>query len=251
MSFERLNNLDGKVAVITGAGQVATATAVRLAQQGARIVQLVRKDVEAVQAQLDQLPNSEKLCHHAIYTDITDTSSIKAAVAKVTQCDILVNTAGRSRSINPVNVMALTDDIFDEIITTNIRGTFAVIREFARLLQLSGDGLIVNITSTSGLRAGNSCVAYGASKAALDLMTKTLGKAFAPSIRVVAIAPGFMEGPTSGAVKQPGANDKIAESSPLKRIGYADDIACAVEAYATTIRFANATTLVIDAGRTA
>jgi NAD(P)-dependent dehydrogenase (short-subunit alcohol dehydrogenase family) len=248
MTFERLDTLSGKVAVITGGGQVATATAKRLSQQGARIYQLVRSNLDNVQAYLNTLPNGP---HKALLADVTRTATIKEAVAQIDRCDILVNTAGRSRSIQPANVAALTDDIFDEIIITNIRGTFAVIREFTPLLQKTGDGLIVNITSTSGLRAGNSCVAYGSSKAAVDLMTKTLGKALAPAVRVVAIAPGFMVGPTSGAIKPPGANEKLAELSPLKRIGYADDIACSIEAVAMTMRFTNATTIVVDSGRTA
>jgi 3-oxoacyl-[acyl-carrier protein] reductase len=248
MTFERLETLTGKTVVITGSGQVATATVKRLAKQGAKIIQLVRRDIDTVQDILNQLPSGP---HQALLVDITVTDSIRHAVDQIDQCDILINNAGRNRSISPDNLNALTDEIFDEIITTNIRGTFAVIREFSALLKKSGDGLIINITSTSGLRAGNGCVAYGSSKAALDLMTKTLGKALAPEIRVVAIAPGFMESATSGAIKRPGANERLAELIPLKRIGYADDIANAIEAVAMTMRFANATTLVVDAGRTA
>ena len=248
MTFRRLDNLNNKVVVITGTGQVATATVARLSHQGAKIIQLVSRDIETAQTNLDKLPNGP---HQAMLVDITKTDTIKAAVSQIDQCDILINNAGRNRSIPPDDLSSLTDDIFDEIITTNLRGTFAMIREFASLLKKSGDGLIINITSTSGLRAGNGCVAYGSSKAGIDLMTKTLGKALAPDIRVVAIAPGFMESATSGAIKRPGANERLAELIPLKRIGYADDIACSIEAVAMTMRFVNATTLVVDAGRTA
>lgn len=248
MTFERLSNLKDKTVVITGSGQVATATVKRLSDQGAKIIQLVRRDLAIAQHRLDQLSHGP---HQAMLVDITNTEMIRSAVSQIDQCNILINNAGRNRSIPPEDLDSLTDDIFDEIVTTNLRGTFAMIREFAPLLKKSGDGLIINITSTSGLRAGNGCVAYGSSKAGLDLMTKTLGKALAPDIRVVAIAPGFMEFATSGAVKRPGANERLAELIPLRRIGYADDIACSIEAVAMTMRFVNATTLVVDAGKTA
>ena len=160
----------------------------------------------------------------------------------------MVNTAGRACAITVKNVHELTDEIFDEIIKTNIRGTFAVIREFHDMLHNSGDGLIVNISSTSGLRGGPNCVAYGASKAAVDLMTKTLGKALGPTIRVVAIAQGHLITPTSGALQNIQAIKNKMEQSPLSRVVYADDIASAVCSFAKDIRFTTGTTLVIDGG---
>lgn len=246
MSFEELKDLNGKVAVVTGGGQVANATVKRLANKGARIYQLVRRDLDSIQQALNNLPNGP---HRAILFDITKTETIKKAVNEIDRCDILVNTVGRNNNIKAPMVELLNDTIFDEIIITNIRGTFAVIREFLKLLKESKDGLIINISSQAGQRGGNSNIAYSASKAGIDIMTKSLGQALAPRIRVISIAPGFLEEPTSGTVRVPGALERIAESSPLKRIGSAEDIACAVEAYCTTIRFANATTVLIDGGR--
>jgi len=248
MSFKALENLNGKVAIITGGGHIARATAKKLSLLGANIILLVRRDLEYTQSYLDSLG----IGHLALYTDVLDTQSIRQAISKIKEkynkCDILVNTAGRSRTITVKNVHELTDEIFDEIIKTNIRGTFAVIRELHDMLHNSGDGLIVNISSTSGLRGGPSCLAYGASKAAVDLMTKTLGKALGPTIRVVAIAPGHLINPTSGALQNIQAVKNKMEQSPLSRVVHADDIASAVCSFAKDIRFATGTTLVIDGG---
>lgn len=250
MTFARLNNLEGKVAVITGGcGQVGYATAVRLAEQGCKIISLVRKNLDSAEEMILRLPRPE-LGHSVMLADITDTASLVRAASKITQCDILVNAAGITKNVLPQNLDALTDELFDSIVTTNLRAVFATIRTFAPLLKISTDGLIVNISSTAAEGASNSNVAYGCSKAGINQMTKTLAKALAPDIRIVAVTPGFMVEPTSGAVKGPGVNEKMAESSPLKRIGYADDIASTIEAVATHIRFATGSIFLVDGGRT-
>lgn len=250
--FQRLSDLNGKVAVITGGcGQVGYATARRLAEQGCRVVALVRRDLDSANIKMQALPGDG---HFALLADITDSATLLSAAQQVKEqaghCDILINSASITKNVLPSNLDALTDDMFDNIVTTNLRGVFATIRAFAPMLKETKDGLIVNISSTSAEGASNSNVAYGCSKAGINQMTKTLAKALAPEIRIVAVTPGFMVEPTSGAVKGPGVNEKMAESSPLKRIGYADDIASTIEACCTHIRFATGSIFLIDGGRT-
>jgi len=252
MSFSRLDNLNGKVAVITGGcGQVGYATAQRLAQQGCRVVSLVRRNLDQASLKMQSLPGSG---HIALFADVTDSQTLAAAASQVRQqigrCDILINSASITRNVSPPNLDALTDEMFDSIVTTNLRGVFATIRAFAPMLKETQDGLIINISSTSAEGASNSNVAYGCSKAGINQMTKTLAKALAPDIRVVAVSPGFMVEPTSGAVKAAGVNERLADTSPLKRIGYADDIASAIEACCTHIRFATGSIFLVDGGRT-
>lgn len=254
-TFQRIENLEGQVVVIVGgAGQVGYATATRLAAKRARIILLVRRDLSLTQEKLKDLPHASDLKHLAIQASVTDSSSLIEAAelvkAQAGRCDILVNAAGISRQIKPENLDDLSDQIFDEILTTNLRGVFATIRSFAPLLKVSGQGLIVNISSTAAMRASNSNIAYASAKAGLNLMTKSLAKSLAPQIRVIAITPGYLEKPTSGITKAPGFNEKQAALTPLKRIGMADDIASAVEACATTMRFATGTNFIIDGGRT-
>lgn len=253
--FKRFENLNGKTAVIIGCnGQVGSATARRLADCGARIIGITRSNLEQAQSLLASLPNQEAN-HAAYYADITKSETLSQVVsvltAQIGKIDILINSAGITKTVNPVNLDALTDELFDEIVTVNLRGVYASIRAFAPLLKASGDGLIVNVSSTAGQCASVSNVAYGASKAGLDLMTKTLGKALAPTVRVLGVVPGVMEYSTSGVgPKPPGFNEKMAEGCPLKRIGYGDDIASAIEACCTHIRFATGTTFLVDGGRT-
>jgi len=243
--FEKLENLNGKVVVIAGgAGQVGYATAKALSSKGASVIVLVRRDLESAKSMMAQLP----VAGTAMLADVTDTASIKNAVSQISQCDILINAVGTTRNIPPVELQNLTDEIFDTIIATNLKGSFVLIREFHSLLAKSGDALIINISSTAGLRASQSNLAYGAAKAGIDLITKTLGKALGPNIRVVGVAPGYLTNPTSGAVKPPGANEQIGKMSPLRRVGQAEDIANAIESIATTMRFVTGQTITVDGG---
>ena len=247
-----MTELKNKVVVIAGGcGQIGYATAKRFATQGAQVITLVHRNLDRAQALISALPNPE-LKHFAILASVTDTPALKEAVTtikdQVGRCDILINAAGTLDPIPPSNLQALTDEIFDHMVTVNLRGVYATIREFADLLKASGDGLIVNVSSQSGQRASSSCVAYAASKAGLDLMTKTLAKSLAPKVRVVGIAPGYLENATSGATRII-SNEVLAAQAPLKTLASGDDIAKAIEAFATMITHATGTTLLVDGGR--
>jgi len=255
MMFSKLNNLEGKVAVITGgAGQIGYATAIRLAEQKCRVVILTRNETEELHEKVKFLPNSE-LGHFFVISDITDTKSLKEAADRVLieakRCDILINSAGINSPIKSKNLEELTDQIFDNIIKTNLRGVYATIRTFAKILKETNDGLIINISSTAGERANDRNLAYSTSKAGLNMLTKSLSLVLSPEIRVIGISPGFMEKSASGIIKQPGYNDKIIETIPLKRIGCGDDIANTIISCATNIRFATGSIIIVDGGKTA
>jgi NAD(P)-dependent dehydrogenase (short-subunit alcohol dehydrogenase family) len=246
------NTLQGKTVVIAGGcGQIGYASAKRLASLGARIVALVRRDIDQAQAMMQSLPGPE-LEHFAILASVIDTDSLRLAVQQVKQrtgrCDILINAAGILIPVPPTDLHGLTDEIFDKIVTTNLRGVYATIREFSDLLKQADDAVIINISSQSGLRASNSCIAYAVSKAGIDLMTMTLAKYLAPTIRVIGIAPGYLEHATSGVVRVNG-NADLESSSPLKCLATGDDIAATIEAYITMIKHATGTTLLVDGGR--
>lgn len=253
-TFTPLESLNGKVAVVTGgAGLLGIAICNRLAARGAKIISIVRRNVDKAQELLDQLPNQD-LGHKAYLASITDTPALKVAVAKIQdedrKVDILVNNAGVSRW--PQNIKDLDDAAFDEIIVTNIRGTFAVIREFSELLYASGDGLIVNIGSTAAHTGQHGCVAYSSSKAALEMITRTIARNMAPTVRCVTVSPGVLTHITSGSKPRPeGFYESMSATFPLKRIGTPDDIAATVEAIATTIRYATGVEFLIDGGRLA
>ena len=125
---------------------------------------------------------------------------------------------------------------------------FATIRAFTPLLKANSDGLIVNVSSIAGFTGAGSNLAYAAAKAGVDVLTKALAKTLAPHVRVLAVSPGVVD---SSFVPGRGAdfNEKAAATIPLKRIGHVDDTASAIEACATTLRFATGSRFVVDGGR--
>lgn len=252
MSFRRIDDLSGQVAVITGAmGGMGYATAKRLADRGARIIGIVRRNEESANEMFQKLPNNH-LDHFVIKASIDNSDEIKNAVSlvkeKAGRCDILINTAGITQSIPHGNLDALTDDVFDNIMKVNVRGVFSTIKSFVPLLKTSGNGLVVNITSAAGIRTGGSNIAYAASKAALDSVTRNLSKTLAPNVRVVSIAPSAVD--TNFLPNRSREFlDNAAKATPLGRIGEVDDIASTIEALATTMRFTTGNCFVIDGGR--
>jgi NAD(P)-dependent dehydrogenase (short-subunit alcohol dehydrogenase family) len=252
--YKPLDNLDGQVLVITGAmGGIGFATAARLATRGARVMGIVRRDVEAAQERLNSLPNSH-LDHHAILADVTDKSQVGDAVKKVMaiagQCNILINTHGQTRRVPHERIELLSDDFFDDALQKNLRSYFTVIRAFVPLMKKSSEGLIVNIGSAAGQNAGSgSNIAYCSAKAGIDALTRNLSRVLAPGIRVVGVSPGAL---ATNFV--PDITDEfyqgVVKGTPLKRVPEVEDVAATIEAVATLIRFITGNVITVDGGRT-
>ena len=248
-TFLPLDRLDARVAVIAGGtGAIGMASARRLAALGARCVLLHLNDPEA-DAKVATLPGTG---HRALAASITDSASLARAAERVRaehgEVHILVNSAGYTRPVPAADLDALTDELIDEMLRVNFRGVVATIRSFLPLLKASGDGLVVNISSIAGFTGVGSNLGYVAAKASVDVVGDALARALAPAVRVLSVSPGVVD---SGFVPGRGAdfNDKAAGSIPLKRIGTVDDIAAAVQACATTPRYATGTRIVVDGGR--
>jgi len=138
--------------------------------------------------------------------------------------------------------------MFDKIITDNLRAQFGVIRTFMPLLKQSQRGLIVNIGSNSSIGTGGSNIAYAAAKAGLESITRNLALFFAPEVRVILLQIGGVE--TDFIKGRPeGYYDREAAVTPLGRNTSTEDVACTIEAYATTIRFATGVNVVVDGGK--
>jgi NAD(P)-dependent dehydrogenase (short-subunit alcohol dehydrogenase family) len=244
MSYEKLHNLNGQVAVVTGAaGGVGRAVLSQLAKSGAKLVAIVRKEPEALQGFLNTLGTG-----HLVYVaDVRNSGQLAEIASKLTQCDIVVNCAGASRIIPHKQLNALSDEAFDEILSVNLRSVFSVVRAFNSLLQASSNGLVVNIGSAAAVSTGGSNIAYAAAKAGLDSMTRNLAIALAP-VRVVTISPSALD--TGFTQQPPEFFAKVAANTPLKRCGTPEDVASAVEAVATSMRFMTGNTILVDGGRT-
>lgn len=249
-TFQKWESLSGKVAVIIGGnGAVGSVTAKRLAALGATCVLIGRSAQENGQEKLQMLDGIGHFCLNASITDSqTLVNAAKEVEARLGRCDILINSAGFTKPVPAANLNDLTDDLIDDILKANFRGVFASIRAFEPLLKASGDGLIVNVSSIAGFTGVGSNLAYCAAKASLDIVSESLAKVLAPAIRVLCVSPGVVD---SGFVAGRSAdfNEKTAATTPLKRIGTPDDVASAIEACVTHLRFSTGTRIVIDGGR--
>lgn len=248
-----MKSLENKVVVITGGnGKVARASAEKLADLGARIISIVRQNVEEAQESLNQLSNNH-LNHFAILASVKDSQAMKQAASIVKEragkCNILINAAGITA--HAPDIKSLTDDMFDDIIMTNLRGTVVTIREFYDLLKIENDSLIINVSSTSAFRSARGNLAYVAAKSGINSVTQNLGKNFGPSIRVVGVAPGYLEHSTSGALPRTADQNKQAIGiSALRRLGTANDIAEVIENLSTSMKFITGQTIIVDGGMT-
>jgi NAD(P)-dependent dehydrogenase (short-subunit alcohol dehydrogenase family) len=245
-------SLDGKVAlVVGGAGAIGAATSRMLAAAGATIAVThldSERDTEAAKALIAELGDG----HAAFLADVADTASLIALrdrlQARYGRLDILINAAGYTKPVPHADLDALTDELIDRMLQVNWRGQFATIRTFAPMLKASGDGLVVSISSIAAFTAVGSSIAYCAAKAGIDVMTKALARVLAPEVRVLAVSPGVVD---TEFVPGRGAdfNDKVSASTPLKRIGQADDIAAAITACATMLGFSTGHIVQVDGGR--
>jgi len=246
-------SLAGRVAlVVGGTGGIGAATCSMLAACGANVV-LTHRDTPdgaaAAGALVDTIGSGKAA---AAAADVADTSSLLRLRDRVEalhgRLDILVNAAGFTRPVPHHDLDALTDELIDRMFQVNWRGQFAAIRTFAPLLRASGDGLVVSVSSIAGSTGVGSSIAYCAAKAGIDIMTKSLARALAPAIRVLAVSPGVVD---TGFVpgRSPSFNEKVSASTPLKRIASPNDVAAAIIACATMLGFSTGHTILVDGGR--
>lgn len=246
-------SLEGKVALIVGgAGAIGAAAGRLLATGGATVAvtHLAGGESAAAAARLvAALPGAG---HAAYPADVAETATLLALRDRIAErhgrLDILVNAAGFTRPVPHHDLEALDDELIDRMFRVNWRGQFAAIRTFAPMLKASGDGLVVSLSSIAATTGVGSSIAYCAAKAGIDVMTKALARVLAPEVRVLAVSPGVVD---TGFVPDRGAgfNDKVAASTPLRRIATADDVAAAIAACWTHLGYSTGHAIQVDGGR--
>ncbi len=229
-------DLGGRVAIVTGGGTgIGRATSVRLAKSGAKavVVNYSRSASEA-ESTADELRSvgSEAVPYRA---DVADESMVKAMVASTVErfgrLDVLVNNAGTTHFIPHPDLDALTDEVWNDILSVNLKGTFFCCRAAAPELKKTG-GAIVNVASIAAHRASGSSIAYAVSKAGVVQMTRALALALAPDVRVNSVSPGLVSsrwfsrsfGEDAAAAQE----EVFAKATPLRKIATPDDVAQAV-----------------------
>jgi 3-oxoacyl-[acyl-carrier protein] reductase len=242
--------LAGRVALVTGgAGGIGRAICEALAAAGAHVAVGYHRSADAAHALAQALPGA---AHAAVAAPVTDSAALAKTAdtlrARWGRCDIVVNCAGTTRFVPHAELDALDDALFDEVLATNVRGPFAVVRALLPLLREGGQGLVVNISSIAAVTAIGSNIAYCASKAALDNMTRSLARALAPAVRVLSVSPGLA---ATDFVKSMDAawRDQQAARTPLARLAAPEDVGRAVVACATHLGFTTGAVIPVDGGR--
>ncbi len=219
-------NFAGKTAVVTGGSRgLGRAVCLELAAGGANIV-LCYAGNEAAANETAAACEALGAKVVAVRCNVADSGEVKAlmdtAIQAFGRIDILVNNAGITRD-GLLMMMKETD--FDDVIATNLKGTFLCMKAVARQMMKQRYGRIVNLSSVVGLRGNAGQVNYAASKAGVIGMTKSLAKELASrGVTVNAVAPGFMETDMTAAMPEAAKAATLA-AIPMGRMGAAEDVA--------------------------
>jgi NAD(P)-dependent dehydrogenase (short-subunit alcohol dehydrogenase family) len=220
--------LDGKVALVTGAGRgIGRGVALALAAAGAELVLNSRTpaELEAVAAEIE----AQGGCRAQLLPfDATDSEQARAAIDGLARLDILVNNAGINR---PQPFLAVDEATLDQMLALNIKAAFVVAQSAARLMVRAGAGVVINMSSQMGhVGSERDRTVYVMTKHALEGLTKAMAVELAPrGVRVVSIAPTFIETPlTKPFFDDPATRNWILDRIPLGRAGTVAEVANAV-----------------------
>ena len=240
----RDDSLQGRVAVVTGAGGgLGGAIVRRLAGMGATVV--------ATDLKAPAIPDGVSGAI-SVACDVTDERSVETLAATVKdrfgRCDILVNNAGIMAPVVPLE--ELSTEVWDRVMNVNLKGSFLCAKHLARMMLAQGKGAIVNLASI-GARVPNDIGAYGPSKAGVLGLTHQMCVQWGPrGIRANSVSPGMMRTPMSEHFYQ---NEKLhkgrIKTIPTGRIGVPDDIANAVAFMVSdAASYMNGQDIIIDGG---
>jgi 3-oxoacyl-[acyl-carrier protein] reductase len=250
-------DLQGRVALVTGgAGGIGGAVVRSLAKAeiSGVVVNYRKSGKEAEELAGDIERGGVKSL--AVQADVQSDDQVRAMMKKIQEhfgrLDIVVNNAGVTHWVKLADLEGLTDAIWDEILDVNVKGAFRCARAAASLLK-ANRGMIINVSSISGVLAPStmSSLAYGTAKAALIYMTRGLAVAMAPEVRVNCVAPAFTDTPWMSQHFGAEYQEVIAKASagyPLQRIATTEDIAGAILGLITGGDFVTGQTLLVDGG---
>ncbi len=245
-----------KVAIVTGSATgVGAATAVLLAEKGCNVViNYTRSKEEAMAtAQLVEQHNVECIVFQAdVSNDDECKSMVDAAIKKWGKIDYLVNNAGKTK-FNPFeNLDGLSGEDFLDIYSVNVVGPYQMIKAVVPYMKQQGGGAIVNDSSLAGINGVGSSIAYVTSKAALNIMTKSLAHVLGPEIRINTVAPGpiqtrWLKG-GMGDEAYSALIEQAENELPLKQVATAEDVAETLVWFLEGAKLITGEVLIVDSG---
>jgi NAD(P)-dependent dehydrogenase (short-subunit alcohol dehydrogenase family) len=247
--------LDGRVALVTGAGRgIGAEAAVALALAGAEVILLsrTRGELEQVAQRIAEQGGRSRV----LVCDVTDNAQVRAAFEPVERLDILLNSAGMNI---PEPFVEVSEAHLDEVVTLNVRAAFLVAQAAARKMLEAPDrrergGSIINMSSQMGRVGAERRTVYCMTKHAVEGLTKSMAVELAPhNIRVNAVAPTFLETPmTAKFFENPEFRTWVLERIPLGRVGRMDEVTGAIVFLASpAASLVTGASLAIDGGWTA
>jgi 3-oxoacyl-[acyl-carrier protein] reductase len=240
---------DKTAVILGGTGGIGAAVASLFAQAGAAVAVVASCEItkaESIAIALGGSAHRAYACHIEYSAELLDLA--QAVGAEMGGADILVNCVGFTRAIPHHDLDGLDDETFDQILAVNTRAAFSAIRTFVPQLRARGDGLVVQLSSIAATTGVGSNVAYCAAKAGMDVMGMALARVLAPDIRVLSVSPGVVDTDFVPG-RDRSSRMKTAATTPLKRLCTPQDVAQAVLACATTLRFSTGSVIEVDGGR--
>ncbi len=243
-----------KVVLVTGgAGGIGSAISRKFAAHDYAVIVTYNSNKEKAKQLVKELGGER---HSYYQASVNDSANLEKLAQQVTEkygkLDVLVNNAGITTPVPHEDLEGLTDGWIDKIMQTNFRGSFAMIRAFKKLLLKGANpetsSLVVNISSVAAKTGIGSNVAYCASKAAIDSMGRSLGRALAPDIRVVSVSPGWVLGEYAKKMDKTFIQQQM-DLTPQARLATPEDVAKAVFALTDSLSFTTGSIIPVDGGR--
>lgn len=248
---EQLFRLDGKTALVTGAGRgIGRAVAIALAAAGAELVLISRtaSELEAVAGEIAGQGGRAQ----ALPLDVTKSAAVRDAIAGLERVDILVNNAGLNR---PQPFLDVDEVTLDRLLMLNVRAAFLTAQAAGRRMVAQGAGVIINVTSQMGhVGSERDRTVYVMTKHALEGLTKAMAVELAPKgVRVVSIAPTFIDTPlVRPFFDDPSFRQWVLDRIPIGRLGTVEEVASAVVFLASpAAALVTGSSLLVDGGWTA
>jgi NAD(P)-dependent dehydrogenase (short-subunit alcohol dehydrogenase family) len=252
--------LDGKVAVVTGAaGVIGSATIRLLAERGARVVAVDRREQD-LQTAVRDLPASAQAL--AVSADVTDEDEVadyvRAAVAKFGTVDVFYNNAGIEGDVKPITEYSL--ESFRRVLDVNVVGVFLGMKHVLPVMLKQNSGSIINTASIAGLMGSPHIAVYSASKHAVIGLTKSAAwECTGTGVRINCVCPGLIDSRMLSTIMQgrnggnaPPPHEKLVERIPARRLGQASEVASIVAFLASDeASYVSGSAYTVDGGRTA